>query len=64
MPSITTEPLSGVLHKKNGDNITNTVAKLVEKTDAEMREYMAVYSMIHFDNFFSWLLACRLKWDD
>ena len=36
MHSVTTEPLSDVIHNRNGDNMTNIVAKLVEKTDAEM----------------------------
>ena len=36
MHSFATEPLSAVIHNRNGDNMANIVAKLVEKTDSEM----------------------------
>ena len=36
MHSFATEHLSAVKHIKNGDNTSSIVAKLVEKTDAEM----------------------------
>ena len=48
MHSFATEHLSGVIHNRNGDNIANVVAKLVEKTDGTMAgKYGCVLCPLH-----------------
>ena len=48
MYSLATEPLSGVIHDRNGDNMADVVAKLAEKIDMEkVEEYGEVQSLLH-----------------